>query len=153
MKSIKKPSDMAEIRRDLLEGREVSVSVPDTSMEPFMRQGEEALLRRYTNVHVGEIVLAEHVSGYYIIHRVIKADGNNFVLMGDGITFGTENCRRENVLGTVVAIIRRDGRRIDPNSKRERRKERLWRMAPLPRKCINKLVNQALMRQARSRNK
>ena len=54
-------------------------------------------------------------------HRIIKRNGDNFRMMGDGNCRGTERFRREDVLGKVIWIVKEDGRRVAPG------KARVWK--------------------------
>ncbi len=95
------------------EGREVTFTPQGNSMLPFIRGGMDPVsLRKLPAVAVGDIVLARF-PGRYILHRVIALDGNAVTLMGDGNIAGTERCRLEDILGTVVAI-ERNGKSVKP---------------------------------------
>lgn len=104
----------------LAEGREVVLNPRGRSMLPFIREGRDAVvLRLKDTVEVGDIVLAR-LPGRYVLHRVIRVDGRDLTLMGDGNVGLTESCAAEDILGTVAAI-QRGGRTITPG------KGRLWR--------------------------
>ena len=95
------------------EGREVTFTPLGSSMLPFIRGGVDPVrMRKLPSVNVGDIILIR-LPGRYVLHRVIALDGDNVTLMGDGNLAGTEQCRMEDVLGTVVAI-ERNGKSIQP---------------------------------------
>ena len=61
-----------------------------------------------------------------MLHRVEKVDGNMLILMGDGNLIGRERCRREDVIGKAVKIMKKD-REIDCQSPSHLRKAAIWR--------------------------
>lgn len=103
------------------EGREVNFTPLGSSMLPFIRGGKDSVrLRKMPSAAVGDIVLVRLPGPRYVLHRIIEVEGDRLTLMGDGNIAGTETCSKEDVMGTVVAIIK--GRRtVIPG------KARLWR--------------------------
>jgi len=103
------------------EGRDVEFKPKGTSMLPFIKgEVDSVVLRKNGHMDPGDIVLA-NISGRYIMHRVIKREGENLTLMGDGNIKGTEECLTSDVIGTVVEIIKPSGRRLKPT------KGKVWR--------------------------
>lgn len=109
------------------EGHEVCFTPLGNSMLPFIRGGVDPVrLRKMPSVAVGDILLCRY-QGKYVLHRLIAMEGDKLTLMGDGNIRGTEQCRLEDVLGTVVAI-ERNGKSIAPG------KGRWWkRLLPIRR--------------------
>lgn len=105
----------------LKEGKEVRFTPTGVSMRPFIEgEHDTVVLRHLPLVRVGDIVLATVNENKYVLHRVIAIDGDAITLQGDGNLSGTEQCQSKNVLGTVVQIIR-------PNGKTKRiTRGRLW---------------------------
>ena len=105
----------------LKEGKEVRFTPTGVSMRPFIEgEHDTVVLRHLPLVRVGDIVLATVNENKYVLHRVIAIDGDAITLQGDGNLSGTEQCQSKNVLGTVVQIIR-------PNGKAKRiTRGRLW---------------------------
>ena len=117
------PNDILipEIGKLLAEGREVEMRPKGNSMLPFIRQEKDSVvLLKKDNVEVGDIVLAR-TGGRFVLHRVYKVAGVALTLMGDGNVFGTESCTKEDVLGTVIKIIRPGGKNVIPS------KGKLWK--------------------------
>lgn len=109
--------DAAELMR---EGREVTFTPLGNSMLPFIRGGKDAVrLRKKPSTAIGDIILVR-LPGRYVLHRLIHKEGNRLTLMGDGNIRGTEHCTEEDVLGTVIAILR-NGKEVQPGD------GRLWR--------------------------
>ena len=85
------------------------------------------------DIAVGSIVLVRLQNGSYVLHRVYRLEKEAMVLMGDGNLYATERCRRNEVVGVAVKIIR-DGRFVDCTSRKELFRARVWRkLLPLRR--------------------
>ena len=71
----------------------VTLPVEGRSMLPFIIGGRESvILQKPSDVMVGDIVLAWVDGCRYVIHRIIRIDGDHVTLMGDGNLVGTESC-------------------------------------------------------------
>ena len=105
----------------LREGKMVQLAPKGISMIPFIRgEQDKVLVRKEETVGVGDIVLVFY-RGNMILHRVYAIDGPRITLMGDGNLQGTEVVDAEEVLGTVLQIIKPNGRYLKPG------KAWLWR--------------------------
>ena len=103
------------------EGREVSFTPLGSSMLPFIKGGKDSVrLKKMPEVEVGDILLVRLPGPRYVLHRLIRKDGSDLTLMGDGNIAGVETCKAGDVLGTVTAIIK-DKRTVVPG------KGRIWR--------------------------
>ena len=110
---------LAEAGALLAEGRDVELMVKGNSMLPFLVDERDSVrLRKQPDVEKGEIVLAQIAPGRYVLHRVRAVEGERLTLMGDGNLRGTESCKKSDVLGTVVEIIRQGDRRHRPGKGR-----------------------------------
>ncbi|MBP5518901.1 MAG: S24/S26 family peptidase [Bacteroidales bacterium] len=117
------PNDILipQIGELLSEGREVELKPKGFSMLPFIRPDKDSVvLKKKDSVSIGDIVLAD-LKGRYVLHRVIKEDGEKLTLMGDGNVRGTEGCSRKDVLGTVVTIMKNGVKPVVPG------KGKLWK--------------------------
>lgn len=100
-----------EMGKLLSEGKEVRFTPTGVSMRPFIEGGKDiVVLRQQSTVRVGDIVLAAAPEPHYVLHRVIKINGDNLALQGDGNLVGIEQCRKEDIYGTVVKILNAKGR-------------------------------------------
>lgn len=116
-----------EIDRMLQNGHSVTMRAKGNSMFPFIRsERDSVVLQKMKNMAVGSIVLARLQNGSYVLHRVYRLEKEEMVLMGDGNLCATEHCRRNEVVGVVVKIIR-DGRYVDCTSRKELLKAWMWR--------------------------
>lgn len=99
---------LEEVATLLQEGRDVTLSPKGTSMLPFIKEGRDSvILRRLPDVEEGDIVLAR-LDNRYVLHRVLSANHNRLTLMGDGNLDITETCTKDDVLGTVIGVVRKD---------------------------------------------
>jgi hypothetical protein len=72
-------------------------------MLPFFQSGSTILLRpiRKEDFRVGHVVMAESAPGRFVVHRILRLEGDRVVLLGDGNLYGTETMSREKVYGIV----------------------------------------------------
>lgn len=112
---------MEEAAALLDEGREVCFVPKGSSMLPFIRGDRDSVvLRKFPSVEKGDMVLAR-LQGRYVLHRVVRVQPEGLTLMGDGNIVGQEHCQPQDVLGTVVYIVR-NGKAVKPG------KGVLWRL-------------------------
>ncbi len=122
MNTVQLPNDilLSSAKTFLDEGREVVLRAKGNSMLPYIRsERDSVVLKKSDDLEVGDIVLV-HMPDRYVMHRIIRRDGDNFTMMGDGNYRGTESFLREDVLGKVIWIEKESGRRVAPG------KGRLW---------------------------
>lgn len=120
MNTVQLPNEilLSSARTFLDEGREVIVRAKGNSMLPYIRsERDSVVLKKSDDLEVGDIVLVQ-MPGRYVMHRIIRREGDNFTMMGDGNYRGTESFRREDVLGKVIWIVKEDGRRVAPGKGR-----------------------------------
>ena len=111
------PNDvlLEEVAGLLSAGNDVTLLTKGNSMLPFIRGGIDSVrLRKLPEVACGDIVLARIAPDRFVLHRIFRIEGDALTLMGDGNVRGTESCRREDVLGSVVSVVRPDGREAAP---------------------------------------
>ena len=71
-------------------------------MLPFFRSGSTITLRpvREEDIRKYGVVMAD--AGHaFVVHRIIKVDGNSVTLLGDGNIYGTEQVTRDKIYGVV----------------------------------------------------
>ena len=87
-----------EIARLLNEGKEVRFTPSGVSMRPFIEGDRDSviLVKLSRTPQVGDIILAqvETLCGKssYVLHRLIRIEGDRYVLQGDGNLAGEEVC-------------------------------------------------------------
>lgn len=135
MEKLVLPNDvmMDEVARLLAEGHKVVMIPKGRSMLPFIREGrDKVVLAKPGTLRVGDIVLA-YFGNRYVLHRVIRLEGDQVTLMGDGNLYGTEVGLTNEVAGVVTEIITSNGRHRKPS------RGWLWRKALPIRKYLLKI--------------
>lgn len=94
-----------EAVRLVQEGVTVTFPVTGQSMLPFIIGGKESvILHRPGLIDVGDVVLAWVDGCRYVVHRIIRIDGDNVTLMGDG-NLTTEHCALSDIKARVTHVV------------------------------------------------
>lgn len=113
------------------EGKRVIVRVKGSSMLPFLRGDKDSVeLEKASEIKCGDIVLAYVEECRFVLHRIIRIDGERVVLMGDGNLKGCEYCRIEDIKAKAVNIIKpaKGGyKKISCTDRTHMRKAYLWK--------------------------
>ena len=64
-------------------GHYLYIIVSGNSMEPFLKNGDLAVLHPSQTYQIGEVVLYRHPDLGPVIHRIIGMEGNNYIVKGD----------------------------------------------------------------------
>lgn len=97
----------------LKEGHSVTLPLKGFSMRPFLEnKRDKALLVSPTKVAVGDPVLAEIAPKHYVLHRIIKIEGDAITLLGDGNLL-PEHCKEEDIKAAVVGFYRKGRTKLD----------------------------------------
>ncbi len=128
------------------EGMKVTIKVRGRSMLPFIvGDRDSVVLVKPVNKKKGDIVLAWCSPGHYVIHRIIKIDGQEVTLMGDGNLAGTEHCTLNDIKATATHVIRGDEGKQQPlDSLRMRLAATIWAMAKPIRRYLLYIVKRRL---------
>lgn len=99
------------------------------SMRPLLKQGRDTVViepfAAAGPVQPGDIVLYRSDAGKYVLHRVIRQEGDaEYVFLGDNCVT-LEHVRKEQLLGKLTAFYR-DGRKYTGEELRFRVYELLW---------------------------
>ena len=118
-----------EAVRLVKEGVSVTLPVNGNSMLPFIIGGKESVILQPPGlVTVGDVVLAWVENHRYVVHRIIRIDGENITLMGDGNIAGTEHCPLSGIRAKATHVVDDKGRRRYLYTKWRMRASRLWRI-------------------------
>jgi len=91
----------------LKDGHTVTLPLRGRSMRPFLEDGrDKALLTLADYPKVGDAVLAEISKGVFVLHRIIKIDGLNVTLRGDG-NLGNEYCSLSDIRAKAIGFYRK----------------------------------------------
>lgn len=106
--------DLIPVIFELLDkGHTVTLRLRGRSMMPFLVDNRDiALITKAKQINKGDAVLARVDDGRFVLHRIIKIEGDDVTLMGDGNTT-TEHCKRENVRGFIIGFYRKGRKKID----------------------------------------
>ena len=121
----------ADVVASVKEGRTATIPVKGYSMLPFIRGGKDLVeleepkeaLKPYDIVlfHVGT-----ENDGKWIMHRILKVEGDKLTIMGDGVTRGREHVKTSQVHARAISIIRAGKTPVDPYSKKQIRLFKCW---------------------------
>ena len=116
-----------EAVRLVKEGVSVTLPVNGNSMLPFIIGGKESvILQPPALTAVGDVVLAWVENRRYVVHRIIRIDGENVTLMGDGNIAGTEHCPLSGIRAKATHVVDDKGRRRYLYTKWRMRASKLW---------------------------
>ncbi|MBE6270985.1 MAG: hypothetical protein E7101_08545 [Prevotella ruminicola] len=88
------------------EGVSVTFPVNGNSMLPFIIGGRESvILQKPIAPKAGHVVLAWADGCRYVVHRIIRIDGERVTLMGDGNLAGTESCFISDIKATATHVV------------------------------------------------
>ena len=88
------------------EGVSVTLPVNGNSMLPFIIGGRESvILQKAVAPQVGDIVLAWVEGCRYVVHRIIRIEGERVTLMGDGNLAGTEHCSLNDIRAIATHVV------------------------------------------------
>ena len=104
---------LPEIVKMMEEGHTVTLRLRGFSMRPFLEDNrDKALMTKAVSPRVGDAVLAEVAPKFFVLHRIIKIDGDDVTLRGDG-NLGVEKCKLKDVKGFVIGFYRKGRIKID----------------------------------------
>lgn len=90
------------------EGRTISFIVKGNSMRPFLEsERDKVILSPCKEIKIGDAILAKTDKNIYVLHRVVRIDGDSITLQGDGNVGYTETCQREGIVGIAKGFYRK----------------------------------------------
>ena len=131
MEVVRKVLPNDEILHDLIklvnEGQRVILPVKGNSMLPFIIGGRESVeLVKSEADAVGDVVLAWINGCRFVVHRIIRIEGNQVQLMGDGNITAEEYCSISDVKARAEYVITPHGKRRYLYTPQRLRFSRLW---------------------------
>jgi len=95
-----------EAIRLVREGVSVTLPVNGNSMLPFIIGGKESVILQGPGlIDVGDVVLAWVDGCRYVVHRIVRIDGERVTLMGDGNLAGTEHCTLNEIKAIATHVV------------------------------------------------
>ena len=93
------------------------------SMYPLIKQREDVLRIVKTDTYKkGDIVLYKSDIDHYVLHRILKIKKDKIILAGDYNYFKDKPISKEQVLGLLTTITKKDGKVIDLSKDKKARK-------------------------------
>ena len=137
IKTVQMPNDvfLPFVIEQLKEGHTATLPLRGRSMRPFLEDGrDKALLQLCDHPQVGDAVLAEISKGCFVLHRIIRINGNQVTLRGDG-NLNDEHCLLSDVRAKAVGFYRKNRKPLDRTDGRKWRLYSWWwtRLYPLRR--------------------
>lgn len=130
-----------EAARLVSEGVSVTLPVNGSSMLPFIIGGRDSvILQKPGEPRVGDVVLAWVDGSRYVVHRIIRIDGDGITLMGDGNLVATEHCTAPDIKALATHIVDTGGNVRYLYTRRRRCMARLWRWLRPLRKYLLPVV-------------
>ena len=110
------------------EGVNVTLPVNGNSMLPFIIGGKESVILHSQGgiVDVGDVVLAWVDGCRYVVHRIIRIDGDRITLMGDGNVGMTEHCLLGDIKARVTHVVSADNKEHDLHNRWRMLAARMW---------------------------
>lgn len=132
---------LGEICILLSQGKKVKLRAKGNSMKPFIHENEDILvLAPLDSVRKGDVVLARIDGERYVVHRIVGLKDDKVTLMGDGNLYGTEECSRPDIYGTVECVIR-EGKVHNVVSRNAILSAKIWRLVLPLRRLKVKISN------------
>lgn len=116
----------------LSRGEEVAFRLRGNSMLPLLRDGRDTVIVAPCDpqqVAPHDVLLFRH-HGRYILHRLVRREGERLLLAGDGNYRTTEQCTTAEVVGRLVAVRRPSGAVLRCDSRSWRLRSRCWTALP-----------------------
>lgn len=121
-----------EVERLLSEGLEAEFLLRGFSMRPLLRDGRDRLIVApctSEDPKEGEVYLFRY-RGRHLLHRLLRVEGEELVMRGDGNYKLEERCLQTDLAGRLKGIRRPSGKVIDCSSRSWRVCSRLWCAQP-----------------------
>lgn len=112
--SVKNAVLLPQIKTFLQEGHTARFRVRGWSMRIFVEHERDEVLLTAPQTETlkrGDVVLAEIQPSVFVLHRIIKVEGDHITLQGDGNVGTKEYCQRKDVLGIALGFYRK-GREV-----------------------------------------
>lgn len=93
------------------------------SMYPLIKQREDILhIIKTDNYKKGDIILFKSHVDHYVLHRILKIKKDKFITAGDYNYFKDQPITKEQILGKLISIKKKDGKLINLDKNKKARK-------------------------------
>lgn len=103
-------SIMSEIGKLISEGHTVTITAKGYSMNPFIVHLKDKLTLGPWEDHMikkGTVVLVKDSRGNHVLHRIVRRQGNQIILMGDGNVGINERACTKDIIGMLTSITKK----------------------------------------------
>ncbi|MBP5690270.1 MAG: S24/S26 family peptidase [Bacteroidales bacterium] len=108
------------------EGKSVTIPVKGFSMLPFIRGRKDLVeIRKADTYRKRDIVLFDN-HGRTILHRIVRVEGDNVTIQGDGVASNQEHVTLADIHGKAVKILRNGKREVNPDNRWQHFRSWLW---------------------------
>lgn len=107
---------METVRTLTAQGRQTLLPIRGYSMRIFVEHNRDKVVLapfEPARLKPGDVVLTWVTEGYYVLHRIVRAEGDLLTLMGDGNIRGTEHCKRSDVIAKAIGFVRKGRNETD----------------------------------------
>lgn len=114
MKQVETGELVSVLRKLTEEGREVSMPIVGSSMEPFLKEERDRICFRKPDrpVRKGDIIFYQRENGQYVLHRIKKVVADGYYLIGDAQTQMEGPIKGEQIFALITKV-QRKGKWID----------------------------------------
>lgn len=122
---------LAELEGKLQNGEVVTFMVRGWSMRPLLfNLRDQAVIYPVSEpLRCGQVVVFKY-HGRMLLHRIVKIEGDNLTIQGDGVPYRCEKVTRGDVVAVLGAAIRKSGKRVSCDSKQWIRLSKRWAALP-----------------------
>ena len=116
MKTVDTNAYVAVLRELIAEGREVSLLISGSSMEPFLKDQRDYICFKAPDRELvaGDMVFYQRETGQYIMHRIHKVASEGYYMVGDHQVEIEGPLDRAQIFALVTKV-KRNGRWISPD--------------------------------------
>ena len=113
------------------------------SMYPLIKEREDILHIVQSNTYKkGDIILFKSKEDHYVLHRILKIKKDKIITAGDYNYFKDQPITKEQILGLLISIKKKDGKVIDLSKDKKARK--FWYTNFFPIKAFFQKVGRVL---------
>ncbi len=114
------------IKETLLSGGTVELPITGTSMFPLLKAGRDTvIIKADSQYNIGDIIFYRRDDGHFVLHRIVGADENGFILCGDNQTLLEKNITDRHIIAKVTEI-KRDGKIISAHDPKYLKTVNFW---------------------------
>ena len=93
------------------------------SMYPLIKEREDILhIVQSSNYKRGDIILFKSKEEHYVLHRILRIKKDKIITAGDYNYFKDQPITKEQILGLLISIKKKDGKVIDLSRDKKARK-------------------------------